>query len=325
MSAQILDDMSCLYLLSFDPSGFPQDKPLAVAVAVHRPKVKTSVRGRLVIQSDSARLTGRVLSAFAAPAAGAASNDNAVRVGLIPIAYADGAFKARVQVAIAGSAVPSATWDIGASLVSRGVVWQDGSGRIQDMLPNTPVVFEKDMDFAPGDYDLVAVAHETETDTVLSKETRGSWPKIDAELASLGPIAVSQRRLGGFLRNGEKQTQGAVVVAPDELLRSDAPTAVITLVCRAKDQKRPLEVVRTLVGEQETPVGKTRLEPAADRCAQVLDLIPPKMLGPGRYRYVITVSSDGQELTRGERALVVPEPAPAPAPAATPEPVKSGS
>jgi VWFA-related protein len=325
MSAQILDDMSCLYLLSFDPSGFPQDKPLAVAVAVNRPKVKTSVRGRLVIQSDAARLTGRVLSAFAAPVVGTGNDGSAVRIGLIPIAYTDGAFKARVQVALAGSAVPSATWDIGASLVSKGVVWQDGSGRIQVVLPNTPVVFEKDMDFAPGDYDLVVVAHETQTDTILSKEAHGTWPKIDADLATLSPIAVSQRRAGGFLRNGEKQTQGAVVVAPDELLRPDAPTAVITLVCRAKDQKRPLDVKRTLVGEQETPVGTTKLDAGAERCAQVLDLIPPKMLGAGRYRYLITVSSDGRELTRGERALVVPEPAPAAVPAPEPDPAKSGS
>jgi hypothetical protein len=306
MAAQILGDLSCLYLLSFDPAGFPQDKPLAVSVAVNRPKVKTAVRGRLVIQSDNARLTGRVLSAFAAPASGTGGSD-AVHVGLIPISYADGTFKARVQIALAGSAVPSTTWDIGASLVTRGAVWQDGSGRIQVTVPNTPVVFEKDMEFAPGDYDLVTVAHEAQTDTVLSKETHGSWPKLDAELASLGPIAVSQRRAGGFLRNGVTQTQGAVVVAEDELLRADAPTAVIALVCRAKDQKRPLDVTRLLIGEQETPVGTTQLDMGSERCAQVLDLIPPKMLGAGRYRFVITVSSDGRELARAERVLTVPE------------------
>jgi hypothetical protein len=45
MAAQILGDLSCVYLLSFDPGKFPQDKPLAVAVAVKRAKVKTSVRG----------------------------------------------------------------------------------------------------------------------------------------------------------------------------------------------------------------------------------------------------------------------------------------
>jgi VWFA-related protein len=311
ISAQILGDMSCLYLISFDPKGFAQDKPLAVAVAVKQPKVKLSVRGRLVIQSDAVRVTGRVLSAFASPEAGTNPGNDALRVGVIPVGYENGEFKARVQISVAGSRVPSTTWDIGASLVCRGVVRQDGSGQIQVTLPNTPVVYEQDMDFAPGDYDLVAVAHEAATDTLLSKEIHGTWPNLNAELATLGPIAVSQPRAGGFLRAGQNQTQGAVVIGEDELLRSDVPTAVIALVCRAKDQKRPLRVVRTLVGEQETPVGSTQLDLGTDRCAQVLDLIPKNTLGAGRYRFLVTVSSDGRELTRGEHALVVPEKEPA--------------
>jgi VWFA-related protein len=305
MATQILDDMSCLYLLSFDPSGFPQDAPLSVSVVVKRPKVKTTVRGRLVIQSDSARLTGKVLSAFASP--GSTGAEASVHVGLIPIDYHDGKFRARVQVAMSGSAVPVTTWDIGASVVSQGIVRQDGSGRIQVTLPNTPVVYEEDMDFSAGDYDLIAVAHEVETDTMASREVHGHWPKLDLELASLGPIAVSQPLPGGFLRNGVSHTQGAVIVGDDGGLRADAPTAVISLVCRAKDQKRPLTVVRTLTGEEETPVGKTQLDLTTTRCAQVVDLIPPKTLGAGRYRFVIAVSSDGHELTRGERSLVVPE------------------
>jgi len=307
MATKILGDLSCLYLLSFDPRGFPQDAPLAVSVRVKRAKVTTFVRGRLVIQSDAKRLTGRVLSAFASPTAETQPRGAGMQVGLIPIAYQDGKFKARVQVAVAGSAVPSTVWDIGASLVSRGAVRQDGSGRIQVVHPNTPVVYEKDMDFAPGDYDLVAVAHETETDTVVSRESHGTWPKIDNELASLGPIAVSQRRNGGFLQNGKAQTHGAVIVAEDEPVQADAPTAVIVFVCRAKDQRKPLRVVRTLFGEAETPVGTTELDLRQERCAQVIDLIPRKMLGAGRYRFIVTISSDGKELTRGERALLVLE------------------
>jgi VWFA-related protein len=316
MAAQILGDLSCMYLLSFDPKGFKQDAPLVVSVVVKRPGVKASVRGRLVIQSDSTRLTGKVLAAFAAPTAGGA-HDASLHVGLIPISYKDGSFKARVQVAVPGTSVPATTWDIGASLVSKGVVWQDGSGRVQVSLPNTAVVYEKDMDFAPGEYDLVAVAHETQTDTMASKEVRGSWPKIDAELATLAPISVSQPLTGGFLRNGQSRTQGAVVVSENEPLRGDAPTAVITLVCRAKDQKRPLKVVRTLVGETTTKVGTTQLDLSSERCGQVVDLIPPKTLGAGRYQFIIAVSSDGNELVRGERTLVVPERTTAPVKAAS--------
>jgi len=313
MAAQILGDMSCVYLLSFDPKGYPQDRALTVSVEVKRPKVKSTTRGRLIIQSEATRLTGRVLSAFAAPSA-TGSTRASVRVGVIPTGYKDGNFIARVQVAVPGSSVPVTTWDLGASVVSKGVVWQDGSGRIQVTLPNTPVIYEKDMKFAPGDYDLVAVAHEVQTDTVASKEVHGSWPKLDAELVSLGPIAVTQPRSGGFLRDGRSRTRGAVVVGDDEAIRGDTPTAVITLVCRAKDQKRPLKVIRTLEGETSTPVGSTDLDLATERCAQIVDLIPSRVLGSGVYRFVLTVTSDGNELARGERTLVVPDKAPAPAP-----------
>jgi VWFA-related protein len=309
MTSQILDDMTCVYLLSFDPRGFRQDAPLSVSVTVKRPKVKTSVRGRLVIQSDGARLTSRVLSSFASPTA--KTIDAPVRVGLIPVDYKDGHFLARIQVAMSGSAVPGATWDLGASVVSQGKVWQDGSGRVQVAQANVPVVYEKDIEFTAGEYDLVAVAHEITTDTLASTEVHGQWPKLETELACLGPIAVSQPIKGGFLRNGVTQTQGALLVLEGEPLRGGTPTAIISLVCRAKDQKKPLQVVRTLVGESETPVGTTELKLGNDRCGQIVDLIPPKMLGPGSYRYRLTVASAGTELARGERTLIVPDPAPA--------------
>ena len=240
------------------------------------------MRGRLVIQSDAARLTGRVLSAFASPEMDGVERRD-VHVGVIPISYKDGKFKARVQVAVPGSPLPSATWDIGASLVSKGIVWQDGSGRIQVTLPNTPVVFEKDMEFAAGDYDLVAVAHELESDTLASKEVHGSWPKIDAELVSLGPIAVSQQLPGGFLRNGVSQTQGRrgrrrgrgrprrhAHGGHHARLPRQGPEAPAH--GRAHAHRR----------DAETPVGTTKLDLGTDRCAQVVDLIPPKMLGAGR-------------------------------------------
>jgi VWFA-related protein len=312
MVGQIVADMSCVYLLSFDPRGFKQDAPLTVSVKVLRPKVKTTTRGRLVIQSESTRLTARVLSAYASPEARVTTMP--VRVGVIPIGYRDGLFNARVQVAVPSSSVPGTTWDMGASLVSSGRVAEDGSGRITLPQAGIPAVWEKDMSFSPGEFEIVAVAHERTTDELASKEFRGAWPKLETELASFGPIAVSQATKGGFLRNGTTHTSGAVVAGEDDPLRADAPTAVVSLVCRAKDQKKPIRVVRTLVGENETPVGTTDLAMAGDeRCAQILDLIPPKTLGPGSYRFVIAASSGGLELARAERKLFIPDPAPAPA------------
>ena len=313
MSAQILDDLSCVYLLSFDPRGWPEDKPLAVSVVVKRPKVKATARGRLVIQSDSSRLTARVLSAYAAPTANASPVN--LRIGLIPVGYEKGRYQARVQVSVPPSRIPGTTWDLGASLVSNGAVVQAGSGRVSVANPGVPVVWEKDMEFSPGDYELVAVAHETTTDELAQRELTGAWPRIDDELAFVAPIAVSQPAKGGFLRDGNAKTSCALVIPEGELLRGDLPTALITLVCRAKDEKKPLHVERTLIGETETPVGKDDIDMGQDRCAQVRDLIPKKTLGPGSYRFVVDVSSGGTDPTRMERKFVVPDVA---APAADP-------
>ena len=317
MTNQILADLSCVYLLSFDPAGFKQDAPLSVAVKVLRPKVKTVTRGRIVIASEATRLTSRVLSAYASPEAKVTTTR--VRVGIIPVSYKNGLFTARVQVAVPSSNVPGTTWDMGASLVSSGRVAEDGSGRITLAQAGVPAVWEKDMLFSPGEYELVAVAHEMTTDELASKEIRGSWPKLETDLASFGPIAVSQPTKGGFLRNGATRTSGAVIAGEDDPLRHDSPTAVVALVCRAKDQKKPIRVVRTLVGETEIPVGSTDLAmDANERCAQILDLIPAKTLGPGSYRYVIAASSGGLELARAERKMFVSDPVPPPAAAAAP-------
>jgi hypothetical protein len=96
------------------------------------------------------------------------------------------------------------------------------------------------------------------------------------------------------------------VVADGDPLRPGVPTAVIALVCRAKDQTKPVRVVRTLIGETETPVGSTDLVLKDDRCGQIVDLIPAKVLGEGSYRYVLSVTSGGIELAHSERKLIVP-------------------
>ena len=315
MASRIVDDFSCVYLLSFDPKGWPVDTPLAVSLQVKRPKVKAVTRGRLVIESDSRRLTARLLAAYAAPEA--TKSPVALRVGVTPIGWLDGRFEARVQVAIPPTSIPGTTWDLGASLVSRGSVGQEGSGRISVANAGVPVVWEKDMEFYSGSYDLIAVAHESTTDSVASKDVHGTWPNLDLDLATVGPITVSQPARGGFMRNGKTATKGALVVPPDEPLVPGEPTAVISLVCRARDQKKPLHVVRTLLGETETPVGTTDVEMGSDRCVQIVDLIKPKTLGPGVYHYVVAVSSGSEEITRAKADMFVPD-APAAKPSAAP-------
>jgi VWFA-related protein len=301
----ILEDLRCLYVISFDPSGLPEDVPLRVAVTTERPNVKLETRGRLVVQSESTRLSSRLLSTFAAPEMEA--SDVPMRLGVIPVGFEKGKFKARVQVAIPPQPVAGAVWDLGASLVSKGQVRDDASGRLSVPAPNVPIVLEQEMNFGSGPFELVAVAHETTTDQTASARLEGSFPDPDEKLASVGPISILQPSKGAYLRNGATKGTGSILFGEHDPLSVGPATAAVGLVCRARDQKGKLVVERSIVGESETRFPDQTLELGQERCAQILDVIPEKTLSPGRFRYVIRVMGSEGELARGERAFLVPE------------------
>lgn len=301
----ILDDLRCLYVVSFDPTGLPQDVPLRVVIKTDKPKVKLESRGRLVVQSESTRLTSRLLSTFAAPEM--ESSELPVRLGVVPVSFEKGRFKARVQLAIPPQPIAGVTWDVGVSLVSKGEVRADASGRLTVPAPNVPIVLEREMEFASGPFELVAVAHETTTSQTAAARLEGTFPDPDAELASIGPISILQPTKGAFLRNGTAKGTGSILFREQDPLTVEAATALIGLVCRARDQKGTLSVERTLLGDAETRFPDQSLELGAERCAQILDVIPEKTLAPGRFRYLVRVVGKDGELARAERAFIVPE------------------
>ncbi len=308
MTERILEDMSCLYLLSFDPAGLPLDESLAVRVHTDRPKVRLQHRGRLVLSSEATLLTTKLLARFATPEA--KGNDVALRVGVMPVGFRDGKWIARVQVAAPPVPYPLSKWDLGVSLVSGGTVRDDASGRIEVATAGSPVVFESEIAFRPGPYEIVAVAHESTGDQQASRRIEGEWPDPDAALVGFGPLSVSQPAKGAFLRDGESRTSGTLVYEEDDPLRPELPTAFFGLLCRAKDQKKGVRVVRTLIGTAETPVGDDPFDFAGDRCVQMLDVVPPGTLGPGAYTYRAVAYGPEGEMARLERKLLAGEAGP---------------
>lgn len=308
VAQRIVDDLSCVYLISFDPRGYPKDTPLPVTVKVARAKVKVQCRGRIVIQGDSRRLTSRLLASFAAPEA--TRSDVPIRIGLVPVGYKGGAFQARVQIVVPATPVAGATWDLGASVVSRGKVSEDMSGRVEVPTAGVPIVLESEMSFGAGPFELVAVVHESVSDQLASKKLDGAWPSPDDNPVTLAPIGVVQPANAAFLRGGEKRASGNVALGEGDFLRSDQPTAILGLVCRSKDQKQPLTVERVLEGETPTRFPATTI-PFVDteRCAQFRDLIPPGTLGEGRYTYKVRVTNPSGTIAETERTiLVAPKP-----------------
>jgi hypothetical protein len=300
---RILRDVSCVYLVSFDPKDLPEDVPLPVKIEVKKPRVKVIARGRIVLQSASARLTSRLLAAFASPES--TKSDVPLRIGVVPIGYRNGSFAALVQVGVAGLPLAESSWDLGASLVSEGQVREDGSGRIRVKAPRTAVVYEKEMTFRPGPYQIVGVAHETTSNLISSSELEGAWPDLKSSLAMLGPIALLQPAKGAFLRSEVVHGSGTMAVPERQPVRTEAPLAVVGIVCRSKDQKGSLRVERRIVGDSEAPFPPLDLELGDERCAQFRDVVRPGSLSAGDFTFEVRVLDHGVEVAKSQRAFSV--------------------
>jgi VWFA-related protein len=303
IASRVLEDLSCVFLVSFDPGDFPVDQPLPVRVTVKKPGVTVQARGRLVIQSESSRLTSRLLAAFSTPLA--SRSDVPIDVQVIPTGYRDGAFTALVQLFVPASNYPNASWDLGASVVSQGQVREDASARLAVTAAGVPLVLEREMHFASGPYEIVAVAHEVSTDQIASRQADGTWPDLRDVPAAVGPIAVLQPTVGVFRRNGATQGRGSRAQGEAEPLGPDRPAAFVTLVCRGRDQKGPLRAERRLLGESQVSFDPQDLELEGDPCAQIRDVVPAKVMGPGEFRYEVRLVAGDRELARAERRFTV--------------------
>ena len=303
IAERIREDSGCLYLASFDPSSFREDVPLRVSVNIDRPGVRVRVRGRMVFPSESTRRTGRLLRAFST--ADEIEDPLSVRAGMVPISFANGVYTVLLQVSVPGTPLPGATWDLGASLVAERKVRNETSGRIQVNEPGVPVVLERELRIKPGSYEVVCVAHETNTGLITSDEIGMTWPAPGEARAVLTPIALVQPVSGAYLRDGQTRLQGSLARGVAEAVRPDRPTALIGLVCRSRRQKGPLSIERSLNGRSEQSFDPLTLDLEDDRCAQVRDLLPADSLTRGFYRYDIRIVEDGQTLQQRSREFYV--------------------
>ncbi len=302
MAQSIAADAGCRYTLSFDPTGLPEDQPLRVIVELLREGVQASSRGRIVLVSAAARLSARLLSAFALGEASA--TDFGLRTGLVPTSFADGSYAALLQIIVPGTLIPAASWQLGATLIERDRVLAEVSGTLAPSDPGVPLVLEREITFGPGPHEIVAVAHEARSDTLLSDHLQVAWPDPNERSATCGPLALLQPAAGIFVRQDARRTSGSLARSADEPIDAALPTALMALVCRGRNNKGPLRVERSLVGQSSVEFPLLEFDPAGDRCVQVRDLIPAGSLVPGSYRYVIRVLSRGAVADEATRAFV---------------------
>lgn len=296
----VLEDLRCLYLISFDPAGFDEDRALPVRLSAKRKDVEVQTRGRLVVESESAARLTRLMGAFATGTGQAAP----LSLRVVPVEWIDGSYRALVQLVVPGTVVRGATWDVGASLVSRGKVREDVSGRVTVADPGVTVVFEDEMSFPPGPFELVGVAHERTTDRILSGRLESDWPDPNEAVASIAAVAVLQPVEGAFTRDGASRISGSLAHGEADALRGDRPTALVGLVCRSSSSKEKLRVERSLSGDNAVPFEPLELD-GGERCAQFRDLVPAGVMTEGEILYRVTVGGRGQTLAETTTRLVV--------------------
>lgn len=294
IARRISGDLDCLYLLSFDPEGLALDQSLPVVVRVKRSKIRAHARGSLVLQSESSRVTSRLMAAFVSPEGVRA--DWPLRGVIIPTGFDEGRFHSLVQVTVPGSPLPKTEWDLGLSLVSRGRVREDASSRISVATPGVPVVLEKELTFTPGPFEIVMVARELNSDQIATAQIEGAWPDPGEEAATIGPIAVLQPSAGAFLRDGELRTRGALGKDNQAFAATDLPTVLVGLICRNKASGGRLRVERRLAGDDAAEFPPIELEKQEGRCAQIRDRIPAGTMTAGEFRYEIRVLAGDEEL-----------------------------
>nr|NIM61507.1 hypothetical protein [Acidobacteriota bacterium] len=158
IAARILDDLSCLFVLSFRALDLKEDRSTPVWIEVEKPGVELQYRPKLIALSEAAKEKARLAAAFWS---GDRSRESA-RVIALPTGFEKGKYTVLVQFAIPGSAIAGSDWDMGLTAVLGETRAMDASGRVAVNQPGLPIVFEAEMRFKPGDYTITAVAENNE-------------------------------------------------------------------------------------------------------------------------------------------------------------------
>lgn len=197
------------------------------------------------------------------------------------------------------------TFELGASLISKGRVVDEASSRLEEVPGGTVVVVEEEVVFPPGQVELVSSAHALETDEIAALRSKTSWPDPGTKQPVLAPIALLQPSKGVFFSNGNKSESGARAIGPGTPVRADRPLAMVGLVCAGKRRGEPLILERELEGESSVAFDPITADVTKGNCVQFRDVVPGGALGQGYFQYRVVVFDGDREVKSLERNFSV--------------------
>ena len=227
--------------------------------------------------------------------------DVAVRGVVIPTGFQGGRYSAMIQIAVDGSPLPDAAWDLEGSFVSRDRAQEEFSGRVVAGEPGTPVVLEVQVEFKPGPYALTLAARETTAGQSGTQELEGRWPDPNKEPGTVSPVVLLQPAAGAFVRGENARRQGALACRDEDPIRIQLPIALVSVVCRGAELPDLVRVERKLGSAAPVDFQTIHLLPGGEQCAQVRDMIPPGTLRQGHFRYEVHLVTKNGEVASGIR------------------------
>ena len=293
---------SCTLLLSFPPGDLPRDTPLGVTLELHVPNVKIQKQGRIVVPSPASIEHARLVAAFVDPAS---SDDGSLRVLVIPRGGDGNVWKASVQLRLRPTGVPDSSAELGASIVRHDTVADHFASSIATKSGTRAMVLEKSLDFAPGEFSVVAVARDAKRGDIGSSRLDADWPSPAKSAAAIVPIAVLQAGPAAMSKDGAFSSSGFLAHDVDELLDPAASITLETVVCRGGRTSMPVVVERWVEDELANEFVPMTIDATGDPCVQIVDVVRAGRLRPGVVDYRVAARIGDEIVAQERRALRV--------------------
>jgi hypothetical protein len=296
---------SCRLLLSFPPGDLPRDTPLAVTLELYVPKVKIQTQGRIVVLSPASIERGRLLTAFVDSGS---FDDGSLRALLIPRGGDGKTWKTSVQLRLSPTGLPDNSAELGASIVRRDTVTDHFASSIATKSGSRAIVLEKTLDFAPGEFSVVAVAKDAKRGDIGSTRLDADWPSPAKSQAAIAPIAVLQTGAAAMSKDGAVSSSGSLAKDIDEMLDPSASVSLAAVVCRGTKTKAPVVVERRLEDGLPNEFFAVTIEATGDPCVQTVDVVKAGRLRPGVVDYRVTARIGDEIVAQERRSLRVAAP-----------------
>lgn len=299
-----LERMSCVYSLGFNADGLRESRRLPIEVTVGRKHLRAVHPAYYVRRTEAKKTESRLLAAFVDPAG---ADDGSLRAHFIPRGGDGTTWKASLQVSLRPTGLPDNSAELGASIVRRDKVTDQFASSIATKSGSRFVVLENSVDVAPGEFSVVAVAHDVKRGDVGSSRLDAKWPDPAEGAVAIAPIAALQSGPAVFSKDGVLANAGLLARGVDEALDPTVAVSLESVVCRGAKTKGAIRVERWLEGDSRGQFAPMTIAEDGERCLPIVDVIPEGHLKPGAVDYRVAARIGDGIAVQERRTLRVGE------------------